>query len=396
MNKTLRIALALILSLALCVGGASLALASQPSNGGTIGGIADGAGNNDDIANNNQDNDNPNEGENADGEGNDDAQEEKPFAGPTITFEDRKIAVSQGSAYHETDLFGGFKDVMPGDVLKQTVTFTNKGSATVKVYLKAQAHDDVDNPLEHQAQPGDKQETVASMSEFLSKLTLQILDGKTGKVIYENTPDVINPSEPEDGKEDPDQGPANPEGDVIEGESPDAPSNNVSGENSAQNARSFSSRSDDDLALMSVDEGAGSSGDDSLSLLALGDGDGEGTLLLSLAPGESGDLIMMLSVPEDLGNEYADRVGEVDWLFIFQEEGGIGGGGDPDDPSDPTDPDDPSDPDDPDDPDGPDGPLGPLPITGDNAPIMLAFCGLILATILLAFAVIMKRRGNRE
>ena len=42
-----------------------------------------------------------------------------------------------GSPYGDTDLFGSFKDVMPGDVLTQTIRVQNDSGRRVRIYLRA-------------------------------------------------------------------------------------------------------------------------------------------------------------------------------------------------------------------------------------------------------------------
>ena len=49
------------------------------------------------------------------------------------------------------------------------------------------------------------------------------------------------------------------------------------------------------------------------------DGLAENVLLGSFEKGESTVLTAKLSVPIELGNEYANRVGEVDWVFVAEE-----------------------------------------------------------------------------
>ena len=51
-------------------------------------------------------------------------------ASPSITFGgfSKGFDLQPGSEYTETDLFGGFRNVMPGDVLTETITFTNSAT----------------------------------------------------------------------------------------------------------------------------------------------------------------------------------------------------------------------------------------------------------------------------
>ena len=104
------------------------------------------------------------------------------------------------SKYTSSDLFDEFKDIMPGDTLTEKVTIVNQSRSTdyVKVYLKAVLHDENGNPLTYSETyentdgkdqagiSGKRDETVATMSEFLSKLTMTVTD-KSGKVIFEMT-----------------------------------------------------------------------------------------------------------------------------------------------------------------------------------------------------------------
>ena len=173
-------------------------------------------------------------------------------AGATVTFNGKAgYAIASGSGYTDTDLFDHFKNVMPGDKLSQEITIRNaaNGCDYIKVYLKALPHDEDDNPLtysetyentdgnDQQNVAGERDETVASMQEFLQQLTMTVKNGET--VIFQGTPDVAG-----------------------------SLANNV--------------------------------------------------LLGQLSKGESMKLTVELEVPIDLGNEYAHRVGEVDWVFLAE------------------------------------------------------------------------------
>ena len=173
-------------------------------------------------------------------------------AGATVTFTGKDgYAIASGSGYTDTDLFQGFKNVMPGDTLTQDITIRNaaNGCDYIKVYLKALPHDEDENPLtysetyentdgnDQQNVAGERDETVASMQEFLQQLNMTVKNGET--VIFQGTPDVAG-----------------------------SLANNV--------------------------------------------------LLGQLSKGESMKLTVELDVPIDLGNEYAHRVGEVDWVFLAE------------------------------------------------------------------------------
>lgn len=162
------------------------------------------------------------------------------YADGTVSYKGgaEKFVFFPGSGYTDTDLFDGFKGVMPGDTLTQTVEVRNRflGTGSVKIYLRAVAHDEQTNPLSpNVAATG---ETVASMSDFLSKLYMEVWQGD--KCIYTGTPDQL-----------------------------DGLKNNV--------------------------------------------------LLASVPRFGSVTLTVKLQVPKELGNEYANRVGEVDWVFTAEE-----------------------------------------------------------------------------
>ena len=138
-----------------------------------------------------------------------------------------------GSEYTETDLFGSFKNVMPGDTVTETITFTNSATDCdfVNLYMRAEAHDETDNPLSPKVA---EKESVATMTEFLSKLSMKVWNGT--ELIYDASPDQL-------------------------------------------------------------------------------DGLKSNKLLGTFRTGETATLKVELSVPIELDNKYANRVGEVDWIF---------------------------------------------------------------------------------
>ena len=162
------------------------------------------------------------------------------YADGTVSYKGgaEKFVFLPGSSYTDTDLFDGFKGVMPGDTLTQTIEVRNRflGTGSVKIYLRAVAHDEQTNPLSKEVAATG--ETVATMSDFLSKLYMEVWQG--GTRIYTGTPDQL-----------------------------DGLKNNV--------------------------------------------------LLASVPRFGSVTLTVKLQVPKELGNEYANRVGEVDWVFTAEE-----------------------------------------------------------------------------
>ena len=156
-------------------------------------------------------------------------------ASPSITFEgfSKGFDFQPGSEYTETDLFGSFKNVMPGDTVTETSTFTNSATDCdfVNLYMRAEAHDETDNPLSPKVA---EKESVATMTEFLSKLSMKVWNGT--ELIYDASPDQL-------------------------------------------------------------------------------DGLKSNKLLGTFRTGETATLKVELSVPIELDNKYANRVGEVDWIF---------------------------------------------------------------------------------
>lgn len=174
-------------------------------------------------------------------------------ADSSITFKGAQegFDFQPGSEYTATDLFDNFKDVMPGDKLTETIQIKNDASDCdyIKLYMRAVVHDENGNPLTY-SEPfeqldgkdqanvaGQRDETVATMQDFLSQLTMRIYNGT--ELVYNASPDEA--------------------GALV---------NNV--------------------------------------------------LLGTLSKGESLNLKVELDVPIELGNEYANRVGEVDWVFLAE------------------------------------------------------------------------------
>ena len=182
--------------------------------------------------------------------------------GATVVFEGpdapSAFSVEGGTGYHATDLFEGLKDVMPGDSLSQEVTIENAHSEAVRLYLAAVPHDEAGNPLAY--------------SEGF-----EAADGK-------------------------DQG-KNPEAsDLIGGEGEHDETVVTMADFLAQLTMRVYSGSE--LIYGGSPEGMASSA---------------GALLGELAPGATLALTVELDVPATLSNEYAYRVGEVDWVITGEE-----------------------------------------------------------------------------
>jgi len=72
-------------------------------------------------------------------------------ADAAITFlgEEEGFTFAPGSGYTPSDLFDNFKDVMPGDTRTQAVQVTNEATDSdyIRLYLRPVAHDENGNPL---------------------------------------------------------------------------------------------------------------------------------------------------------------------------------------------------------------------------------------------------------
>lgn len=112
-------------------------------------------------------------------------------ANSTVRFEDGKIiAFEPGSVYTDSDLFSNFKEVMPGDQKREDITVVNEADDFdyIKVYMRALVHDEEENPLSEGV--ADTGETVASMRDFLSQLSMTVYNG--ADKIFDAAPDQLN------------------------------------------------------------------------------------------------------------------------------------------------------------------------------------------------------------
>lgn len=100
-------------------------------------------------------------------------------AASSVTFTSKSsVTVADGTAYHKTDLFEDFKEVMPGDSRTETITITNKiaGSSYITICIKAIPHTDGT----YDANPNNK--LTDSMDDFLRQMTMTVQQGS--KEIY--------------------------------------------------------------------------------------------------------------------------------------------------------------------------------------------------------------------
>ena len=127
--------------------------------------------------------------------------------------EDHEITVTPGSGYHADDLFGAkFKNIMPGDRIRTKVfikaNFLKFSEDSIKVTIVGIPHDETENPLKYSETfedddgkdqtkiDGQRDETIATMTDFLSKLDLKVtspsktaplLDGTANQLLKETT-----------------------------------------------------------------------------------------------------------------------------------------------------------------------------------------------------------------
>lgn len=93
-----------------------------------------------------------------------------------------QITVDGDVKMTETDLFGGFKNVMPGDTITEDITIKNASDYDyIRVYMKAVPHDESNKPKV------DENIVIEEMNDFLSQLTLTVKNGSDE--IYAGSPD---------------------------------------------------------------------------------------------------------------------------------------------------------------------------------------------------------------
>lgn len=124
----------------------------------------------------------------------------------TISFNGKEegFKIAPGSEYTATDLFGNFKDVMPGDKRTETIIFTNnsKDCQYIRLYMQAVLHDAEGNPISYSESfenkdgkdqadvDGQRDETLATMADFLAQLNMKIYNGET--LIFDAAPGELD------------------------------------------------------------------------------------------------------------------------------------------------------------------------------------------------------------
>lgn len=151
----------------------------------------------------------------------------------SVTYQNGNVIALEPGDFNATDLFDGFKGLMPGDVKTETVSVKNDNDEFdyIKVYLRAEPHGENNAPV------AEGIEDIGKMNEFLAQLSMTVENG--GTEIYNASPDQA-------------------------------------------------------------------------------DGLASNVYLGTIAKGETITLDVELSVPITLGNEYANCIGEVDWVFTFE------------------------------------------------------------------------------
>ncbi len=118
-------------------------------------------------------------------------------ADSTITYTGKdKFEFAPGSEYTTSDLFDGFKGVMPGDERSETITIknTSKSCDYIIVSMRAELHNELPesnkdaNPM-HQTVK-DEAGSLAQMHKFLANMHLVVKNGST--VIFEGTADQLD------------------------------------------------------------------------------------------------------------------------------------------------------------------------------------------------------------
>ena len=115
-----------------------------------------------------------------------------PAFASSVTFEGKSqgFALDGHNQLTATDLFGNFKNLMPGDSVSETITIRNvaRDCDYIKLYIRAVPHSDGGNPPA--SSYVNELENVASMEDFLSQLSMEVYQGSNR--IYHGSPDELD------------------------------------------------------------------------------------------------------------------------------------------------------------------------------------------------------------
>ena len=116
-----------------------------------------------------------------------------PAFASSVTFEGKSqgFALDGHNQLTTTDLFGNFKNLMPGDSVSETITIRNvaRDCDYIKLYIRAVPHSDGSNePVSSRV--NDLEQNVASMENFLSQLYMEVYQGSSR--IYHGSPDELD------------------------------------------------------------------------------------------------------------------------------------------------------------------------------------------------------------
>ena len=114
-----------------------------------------------------------------------------PAFASSVTFEGKSkgFALDGHNQLTATDLFGNFKNLMPGDSVSETITIQNvaRDCDYIKLYIRAVPHGS-GNGLSGEV--AEIEDSVASMQDFLSQLYMEVYQGSNR--IYSGSPDELD------------------------------------------------------------------------------------------------------------------------------------------------------------------------------------------------------------
>lgn len=114
-----------------------------------------------------------------------------PAFASSVTFEGKSqgFALDGHNQLTATDLFGNFKNLMPGDSVSETITIQNvaRDCDYIKLYIRAVPHGS-GNGLSGEV--AEIEDSVASMQDFLSQLYMEVYQGSSR--IYSGSPDQLD------------------------------------------------------------------------------------------------------------------------------------------------------------------------------------------------------------